>query len=688
MAVIRRARILSAGLMVAAVFGTAPSPLSAQIPSAKDLKRKVKELPGLASLLEPKPALTTSLADAAWDVPALDDYEPASFMPMSSLDYSADSGFALRPGLFELDAVSYCLKPGTYGPGGGDGFAYAPLAGPEAETIRTVLRNSVLNPEVKRTDVQFLLWAIIARAKYENLSPRVRAAADALLSREQALAMNRSALDLVPDEVMRQASQELTSEVRDVFIAEAKLRKLLTEGTTSYEDAEAVAVLTGTVEPGEGSRPIPASRWSYHPDGYFLRFLSTKYSRTRIQLYAPEPFEVTRDTLGRILSIEGAEGNRIVTSYDDSVEPVTVGDEAGVRAFRFAEIQFVQQIIIPPEIVWMRTAVWEGEGWTLVGVPRGQSASEDSTAGLTGLDARLARNRDLVEETKRLGERATEGGAIPRVGASLDEVIALAEYADAVRVLAESSAGTDAPWPAEHAQLATRAWQEALCAYLGGCPAAAASVPGGPGLMSASVTLTRAFRHVGTPVDDEGTAQPSATFDPSSTVATPGNTHKQRLGMSGRKASDKECNAARKRAKDARWLKTGYEDEGTLGKAEEAHMSGNEFEAEVLTELFGPGTGVAGTGAESPMGTDPSTCIIHVNWDRGEYGRRGLPGFEYDADYEHEKTHSDRCKSLGNPLIYNARMSIPRRRSEEESAAYGRQIEFLEEWLAQNCGGG
>ncbi len=688
MAVMRRARILSTGLVVAAVVAVTPNPLSAQIPSAKDLKRKVKELPQLSSWREPKPALTTSLADAVWDVPGLDDFDPVSFSPLSSLDYSPDSGFELRPGLFELDAVSYCLKPGTYGPGGGDGYAYAPLAGPEAGTIRTVLRNSVLHPEVKRTDIQLLLWAIIAHAKYENLSPRVRAAAEALLSPEQIASVNSNALDLVPESMWREVYKELTPEVRDLFIAEAKLRGMLTEGTASYEEMEAVAVLTGTVEPGEGSRPIPASRWSYHPDGYFLRFSPTLHSRTRIQLYAPEAFAVTRDTLDRILSIEDPAGNRIATSYDDSSDPVRAGDDPGLGAFRFSEIRFVQQIIVPPEIVWTRTSVWNDVGWTLSGVPREDFVARDLTGTLQGFDRRLARTRALLDETERLADEASGHAASPRAGASMEQVIALAEYADAVRSVVEGSDATGVLWAREHAELATRAWQDALCGLLGGCPRFSGPGPGGPGLMPAAEILTAAFRAAGLAEGDGGISQPSAAFDPASTAAVPGDTRRQRLGMSGRKASDEECKAARNRVEEARRLKKGYEDKGTLGRAEEANMSGNEFEAEVLKGLFGPGTGVGGSGGQSPMGTDPSTCIIHVNWDRGEYRRRGYPDFEYEADYEHEKTHSDRCKSTGNPLIYNARMSIPRRRSEEESAAYGRQIEVLEEWLAQNCGGG
>jgi hypothetical protein len=673
--------------MAAAVFAASPARSAAQIPTVKDLKKKVKDLPSLASLRERKPALTTSLADAVWDVPALDGFEPASFMPMSSLDYSADRGFALRPGLFEMDAVSYCLKPGTYGPGGGDGYAFAPLVGPEAGTIRTVLRNSVLYPDVKRTDVQLLLWAIIARAKYDNLSPRVRAAADILLSREQVLSMNRSAVDLVPESVLREASRKLTPEVRDVFIAEAKLRGLLTEGTASYEEVEAVAVLTGATEPGEGSRPIPPSRWSYHPDGYFLRFSPTLHSRTRIELHVPEPMTVTRDTLGRVLSIDDLKGNRIVTSYDDSSDPIGLGEDPGTRAFRFSEIRFVQQIIVPPEIVWSRAAAWKDKGWTLNGVPEGQVVSRDAVGGLPGFEGRLARTRELLDETQQLAEESARGGAAgPRVGASLEQVVSLAEWADGVRSAVEGSGANRVPWADEHVGQASQAWQDALCGFLGGCRRSNGPVPGGPGLMPAGEPLTPALRAA--EVGDGGSAsQASAAFDPASTAAMPGDTRKQRLGMSGRKASDEECAAARKSADAARRTKKAYEDESTIAKAEEAGMSGNEFENEVLASAFGPGTGVGDSNTKSPMGTDPTTCIIHVNWNREEYRKRGYPDIEYDADFEHESTHSNRCKSFGNPLIYNARMSVPRRRSEEESAAYGRQIEVLEEWIAQRCGG-
>ena len=73
-----------------------------------------------------------------------------------------------------------------------------------------------------------------------------------------------------------------------VFQAEARLRQLFARADTPYAELERVAVLLGDPEPDAGSREVPRGRWSYHPDGYFIRFFPRGYNQTLVQVHVPE----------------------------------------------------------------------------------------------------------------------------------------------------------------------------------------------------------------------------------------------------------------------------------------------------------------------------------------------------------------------------------------------------------------
>ena len=93
----------------------------------------------------------------------LDDYQPTRFAPMMSLPLGAGGGFRLRPGLYALTVESFCLQPGAFRPGRGDGYEVAPLKGTGADAVQTILRNTSAHPEIPQGDVQLLLWGVIAR---------------------------------------------------------------------------------------------------------------------------------------------------------------------------------------------------------------------------------------------------------------------------------------------------------------------------------------------------------------------------------------------------------------------------------------------------------------------------------------------------------------------------------------------
>jgi hypothetical protein len=248
-----------------------------------------KKTPGVGSLLEGKPPITTSLPDAKWGDASKDNFTPREAKrSLMTLQRTPNGGFVLQPGYYEMQAQSYCLKAGTHGPGGGDGYLYAPPLGPAEDAVMTIVRNSVNRPEIPQRDIQQLLWAIIARAKFEDLGSNLKATASRLLTPRQLASLNRSALDVLSNSQLQGAMGGVPAPLRQVLEAEAELRRMLTTPGTSFAEMERVAVLSGAAPRGEGSRDVPSGRWSIHPDGYYVRYLPSGYSSTRVELWVPQ----------------------------------------------------------------------------------------------------------------------------------------------------------------------------------------------------------------------------------------------------------------------------------------------------------------------------------------------------------------------------------------------------------------
>ena len=213
-------------------------PASAQLGGLGGLGDKLKKkTPNVSSLLEGKPPITTSLPDAKWGDASKDGFTPReSTRSLMTLQRTPNGGFVLQPGSYQMQTQSYCLKAGTHGPGGGDGYLYAPPKGPAEDAVMTIVRNSVQHPEIHQHNVQVLLWAIIARAKFEDLAPELKATAARLLTPRQLASLNRSALDMVPGPAMDRMMGEVPGPVRQVLQAEAQLRQMLTTPGTSFAE--------------------------------------------------------------------------------------------------------------------------------------------------------------------------------------------------------------------------------------------------------------------------------------------------------------------------------------------------------------------------------------------------------------------------------------------------------------------
>ena len=272
-----------ASLLVAACAVSA----SAQLGGLSGLGDKLKKK--TPSLLGGKEPITTSLPDAKWGDASKDGFTPREAVrSLLTLQRTPNGGFVLQPGYYEMQTQSYCLKAGTHGPGGGDGYLYAPPKGPAEDAVMTIVRNSVNRPEIPQQQIQQLLWAIIARAKFEDLTSQLKATASQLLTPRQLASLNRSALDALSGNALTDALGGVPEPLRQIAQAEAQLRQMLTTPGTSFAEMERVAVLSGAAPLGEGSRAVPSGRWSVHPDGYYVRYLPSGYSSTRVEIWVPQ----------------------------------------------------------------------------------------------------------------------------------------------------------------------------------------------------------------------------------------------------------------------------------------------------------------------------------------------------------------------------------------------------------------
>ncbi|HCF25567.1 MULTISPECIES: hypothetical protein [unclassified Novosphingobium] len=245
--------------------------------------------PGVPNLLSGPAPISTNIKDAIWGDAATDGMDvPKAARDLTSLPRTPQGGFVLAEGYYRMHAQSYCLHAGTYGPGGGDAYLLAPVKGSAKDAVTSILRNSVAHPEIAQRDIQLLLWAIVARAKFEDLDMRLKGVAAKLLSQKQLATLNRSALSVLTNPQLNSITGGMPGPVRTVIEAESRMRGLLTTPGSAYSDIERVAVLGGVAPRGEGSIDVPANRWSVHPDGYWVRYKPNGYSNTWVEIWVPK----------------------------------------------------------------------------------------------------------------------------------------------------------------------------------------------------------------------------------------------------------------------------------------------------------------------------------------------------------------------------------------------------------------
>ncbi len=282
--------------------------------ASKATTAKGVKLLGIDKILKEPEPISTNFSDVDRANEKMPDFQSeVSFTSLKTLSKNNDGNFLLQAGNFEIVNKSYCLKAGTYAPSSGDGYMYAPTLGKKKDIVIAILKNAENHPEVKQEDIQMLLWTIIARTKFSNYAGSVKVTALKLLSPKQLLQLEGGALGILPLDVMQEAKNKLPKEIQAVFEAENQIRELVSSGNYTLAEFEQYAILAGMAPVRQDT---PSGIWSYHPDGYYIRYFPSGYSRTRTQIHVPQ--ETIDKLAGKVL---------LYDATDDIACPANVGSQ-------------------------------------------------------------------------------------------------------------------------------------------------------------------------------------------------------------------------------------------------------------------------------------------------------------------------------------------------------------------------
>ncbi|NOX83222.1 MAG: hypothetical protein GXP06_09610 [Alphaproteobacteria bacterium] len=351
--------IRSAAMLVAATTIITAPPAAAQIGGIVNQAKKRAER-------EARDAAETAVAKAIFPLEQdsadlrrmsffMDRYTPLSYGDNSALERTSTGGYKLQPGSYKFHQQSYCLKAGTYGKPGGNGYMTGKLSGKLGPYLRTILANSYQHSDIPRNDIQWLIWGIISGVNTTDMKPNVQHAAAELLSPSQIAALN--GLDaFVPAQLSSRAMRKMPRAVRKSYEAHQRMRRAAARPDVSFEDLERIAVLDGVAPSTDND--VPKNRWSWHPDGYFIRFDSTGYSRSITEIVVPEQATVIRDAIGRITEMRFANGDYSIVTYA-SDEPITSRKFRKMAAFPIARVEIHSRNLATGE---MRVAAVDDKG--------------------------------------------------------------------------------------------------------------------------------------------------------------------------------------------------------------------------------------------------------------------------------------------------------------------------------------
>ena len=258
----------------------------AQFGLSTDLLKLGSSVLGIDKLLKKPAPITTAFENVNKEGSQMPDFfKLETAQPLYLLPKSTTGGFVLCAGYYEMTNKSYCLHAGTFAPSKGDGYMYAPTNGSKKEIVTAILKSGENHPEIDQHKIQILLWAIIAKTKFIDFSTEIKLTAITLLTKKQLTQLEDGALGFLPENIINQAKAKMPESVQTVFEAENNIRGLVTSGNYTYQEMEKYAILAGFSPP---RTDYPSGIWTLHPDGYYIRYIPSGYSITKVQIYVPK----------------------------------------------------------------------------------------------------------------------------------------------------------------------------------------------------------------------------------------------------------------------------------------------------------------------------------------------------------------------------------------------------------------
>jgi hypothetical protein len=203
---------------------------------------------------------------------------------LCSLPFQPGKGYRLQPGFYKASVMSFCLKAGTYGPGSGDGYLFAPLKGPKERLVYKLINVWYNHPEVDQHDLQLILWAIIAKTKINNLSPKLKAVVAILLNENDMNELSKVGLDMLSEEAMKKAVNNLPAPAQKIIEIENQMRAKFYQAAVNYQEIESLAILPGMQNLNSS---VERGTWTKLPDGCYIKYLPKGYAVTDIEYYVP-----------------------------------------------------------------------------------------------------------------------------------------------------------------------------------------------------------------------------------------------------------------------------------------------------------------------------------------------------------------------------------------------------------------
>jgi hypothetical protein len=239
---------------------------------------------------------------------------------------------------------------------------------------------------------------------------------------------------------------------------------MLTSAQATYEELEEIAVTDGDHTMDKGDREIPRGRWCFHPDGYFMCLSPRGYTKMLIELYVPEIIRIKKDDLGRIVSIEDDQGNKITSEYDDTINPLEIPGEPDLMGYALRIISFERMDLKNPgEKLQME---WTNSGWTFIGIPSGKGQPDSCPDRFTEFTERyqgcIKHRQELDNLVLNLGNRGAGDRYQGLNSAGLKHIMNLGHYAMALEAVI-SNGDDPEDWMVLHKNLVKRAWQSKIC---------------------------------------------------------------------------------------------------------------------------------------------------------------------------------------------------------------------------------